>query len=239
MRAATAVIDIPENVVVAAMADTESAAVAAPDGPVPEALSVHDVFVRVGILTRNLHDTLRQLGYDKDVEAAVGSLPDARARLDYIANLTGKAAERVLDAAERAKSVQNATRTEALMLEKQWAELLNGSPDPSALWELGHATRLHCSRTQARLVEVDDELTEIMLAQDFHDLTGQVIQRITRLAQSLEEQLIKLLLDASPPEQRKEVLETALAGPVIDGQGRSDVVTSQGQVDDLLESLGF
>ena len=224
----------------AAMVAPESAAAAAvPDAQGQEALSVHDVFVRVGMLTRNLHDTLRQLGYDKDVEAAVGSLPDARARLDYIATLTGKAAERVLDATERARSVQNTTRTEALVLEGKWAALLGGCPDPGALWELGHETRGHFSRTQARLVEVDGELTEIMLAQDFHDLTGQVIQRVTRLAQSLEEQLVKLLLDASPPAQRKEVLETALAGPVINGQGRDDVVTSQGQVDDLLESLGF
>ncbi len=224
---------------IADMGASGSAAVVAIDLRGREALSVHDVFVRIGMLTRNLHDTLRQLGYDKGVEAAVGSLPDARARLDYIANLTGKAAERVLDAAERAKSVQNATRTESLALEERWAALLGGSRDPHAVWELGRETQCHFARTQARLAQVDDELTEIMLAQDFHDLTGQVIQRVTRLAQSLEEQLVKLLLDASPPAQRKEVLETTLAGPVINGQGRNDVVTDQGQVDDLLESLGF
>lgn len=204
-----------------------------------DALSVHDVYVRVGMLTRNLHNTLRELGYDKGVEAAVGALPDARARLDYIANLTGKAAERVLDASERAKSIQGATQKESLAMEKKWAALLGGYPDPRAMWELGRETQSHFIQTQTRLAQVDDELTEIMLAQDFHDLTGQVIQRVTRLAQSMEEQLVKLLLDASPPAQRKEMLETALAGPVINGQGRDDVVTDQGQVDDLLESLGF
>ncbi len=202
-------------------------------------LSVHDVFVRVGMLTRNLHDTLRQLGYDKGVEEAVGSLPDARARLDYIATLTGKAAERVLGAAERAKSVQNTNRAESRALEEKWAALLSESPNPRAVWDLGRETQSHFSRAQAQFAQVDEELTEIMLAQDFHDLTGQVIQRVTRLAQSLEEQLVKLLLDASPPAQRKEVLETTLAGPVIDGRGRDDVVTDQSQVDDLLESLGF
>lgn len=202
-------------------------------------LSVHDVFVRIGTLTRNLHNTLRELGYDKDVEAAIGSLPDARARLDYIANLTGKAAERVLGAAERAKSVQDSTRTESRLLEAKWAALLSESVNPGAVWELGRETQDYFARMQPRVVAVDDELTEIMLAQDFHDLTGQVIQRITRLAQSLEEQLVKLLLDASPPAQRKEVLETTLDGPVVNAQGRDDVVTNQGQVDDLLESLGF
>ncbi len=82
-------------------------------------------------------------------------------------------------------------------------------------------------------------MTHISLNEQYCDLTGQVIQRVTRLAQSLEEQLVKLLLDASPPVLRREVLETTLAGPVINGAGRDDVVTDQGQVDDLLESLGF
>lgn len=204
-----------------------------------EGLSLHDVFVRVGVLTRNLHDTLRQLGYDKDVEQAVGALPDARARLDYIANLTGKAAERVLNAAERARAVQEQTKSASLALNQKWSTLLAQSPAPQALWDLGRETEECFAANHARLSQVDEELTEIMLAQDFHDLTGQVIQRITKLAQSLEEQLVKLLLDASPPEHRKEMLENGLAGPVINGAERDDVVTSQGQVDDLLESLGF
>lgn len=92
---------------------------------------------------------------------------------------------------------------------------------------------------QVRSVQIDGELGEIMLAKYFHDLTGLVIQRITQLAQSLEEQLVKLLLDASPPVRRKEIVESMLAEPDISGQGRDDVVTSQSQVDDLLESRGF
>lgn len=202
-------------------------------------LSPHDVFVRIGNLTRNLHDTLRQLGYDKSVEEAVGALPDARARLDYVATLTGKAAERVLDAAERAKSLQDTNRAHAQALKDDWTAVLNGKPDLERLRELGRKTHSHLADANERHEQVDNQLTEIMLAQDFHDLTGQVIQRVTRLAQSLEEQLVKLLLDATPPQQRKEVLETTLAGPVINGAGRDDVVTNQGQVDDLLESLGF
>jgi chemotaxis protein CheZ len=202
-------------------------------------LSPHDVFVRIGVLTRNLHDTLRQLGYDKDVEEAVGALPDARERLDYIAKLTGKAAERVLDAAERAQSVQDTARAESLALQGQWAAALGNRADVQTLHELGRKTQEYFAAMQLRHEQVDSELSEIVLAQDFHDLTGQVIQRVTHLARSLEAQLVKLLLDASPPTQRKELLENALAGPVISGEGRDDVVANQGQVDDLLESLGF
>ena len=202
-------------------------------------LTKHDVFVRVGVLTRNLHDTLRQLGYDKAVEDAVGALPDARARLDYIAKLTGKAAERVLDAAERARSAQDAVRAEAQTLKDEWTVALNGTPELTRLRELGRKTHVHLANAHECGEQIANELSEIMLAQDFHDLTGQVIQRVTRLAQLLEEQLVKLLLDVSPPVQRKELLENGLAGPVLDAEGRDDVVANQGQVDDLLESLGF
>ena len=97
--------------------------------PAGEALSMQDVYVRVGMLTRNLHDTLHELGYDKGVEAAVGALPDARERLTYIAKLTGKAADRVLDAAERAKAVQTKATANALALEEKWAALLCGKPE--------------------------------------------------------------------------------------------------------------
>lgn len=203
------------------------------------ALSRHDVFVRVGLLTRNLHDALRELGYDHGIEHAVGALPDARARLDYVATLTGRAAERVLAATERAKSSQVASRAELQELLECWTGALDADCDSGKLKELGRLTRSRLQSLEQRATAVNAELTEIILAQDFHDLTGQVIQRITGIAQSLEEQLVKLLLDASPPQQRRVVADQALAGPVINAAGRNDVMTSQEQVDDLLESLGF
>lgn len=202
-------------------------------------LSPTDVFQRLGSLTRSLHDALRQLGYDRAVENAVGALPDARDRLQYIASLTGRAAERVLGAAERAKATQERVREHTRALQARWDGVLAGDASAQALAAAGGETRAFLQALPALSDAVDQELTDIMLAQDFHDLTGQVIQRVTRLAQTLEEQLVKLLLDATPPEQRREVLENGLAGPVIHAQGRDDVVTNQSQVDDLLESLGF
>jgi chemotaxis protein CheZ len=202
-------------------------------------LSPHDVFQRLGALTRSLHDALRQLGYDKCVEDAVGMLPDARERLDYIANLTGKAAERVLGAAERAKAAQASVLAGSRGLGQSWDRLLAEDASPAALKALGGETRAYLSAASATAGEVDRELTEIMLAQDFHDLTGQVIQRITKLAQVLEDQLVKLLLDATPPGRRRDVPEGPLAGPVISAAGRDDVVTSQTEVDEMLASLGF
>jgi len=95
---------------------------------------------------------------------------------------------------------------------------------------------------------VDGHLTDIMMAQDFHDLTGQVVAKVVRLANDLESQLLTLLMQAAPPEQAHKVeaaltahqhIEPRLDGPVVDAEGRTDVVANQGEVDDLLASLGF
>ncbi len=78
-----------------------------------------------------------------------------------------------------------------------------------------------------------------MLAQDFHDLTGQVVAKVVKLAGDLEDSLVKLLVEVAPPEQANKVEQLVLNGPVVNPEGRTDVVATQGEVDDLLASLGF
>ena len=90
-----------------------------------------------------------------------------------------------------------------------------------------------------RTAATKDQLMEIMMAQDFQDLTGQVIKKVIALAQDLESQLMAVLIETMPGEKRTESVESLLNGPVINAEGRTDVVASQQQVDDLLESLGF
>jgi len=211
----------------------------APLATADSGMSSHDVFVRIGLLTRNLHDALRELGYDRAVGEAVSTLPDARARLTYIADLTGRAAERVLTAAETGRDIQNDLENAARALGERWGALDAEALPPAQRAAIG-GTREFLVRVADDAQRTNSQLTEIMLAQDFHDLTGQVIQRVANLAQTLEEQLVKLLLDASPPEQRAKASDTSvLAGPVIDAQAAGDSVTNQSQVDDLLASLGF
>jgi chemotaxis protein CheZ len=91
---------------------------------------------------------------------------------------------------------------------------------------------------------IDSHLTDIMMAQDFHDLTGQVVAKVVSLAADLEDSLVKLLVQAAPVDQASKLMahiESApeLNGPVVDPEGRTDVVANQGEVDDLLASLGF
>ncbi|MCR2746421.1 protein phosphatase CheZ [Limnobacter parvus] len=199
----------------------------------------HDVFRRVGSLTRKLHDALRELGYDKSVEQAVNALPDARARLNYIADLTGKAAEKVLSAVEESQKLNDRMAERAAHLDAQWDRLYNNEMSLEEFKVHAQDSRAFAKEINQNSSKMGGHLTDIMMAQDFHDLTGQVVNRIGNMAQGLEEQLVQLLLDTTPPDQRKQVEETFLNGPTINAQGRTDVCNNQSQVDDLLESLGF
>lgn len=179
-------------------------------------ISPHEMFLRVGALTRQLHDALAEMG--GTVESAVAALPDARARLCYIERLTGQAAEKVLNAAESGKEAQ--ARLEAAAQAAPPGELRDAA--------------------LAAAAATNERFTEIILAQDFHDLTGQVLKRVVTVAQDLEQQLLKLLLDSKPDRARAAAPEEAgLQGPAINAEGNANVATNQAQVDDLLESLGF
>ena len=199
----------------------------------------YSIFERIGSLTRNLHDALRELGYDKEVEQAVGVLPDARARLDYIAKLTGQAADTALNKSEEGVAIGQGILKSASELGGQWDAVFAG--------KLGVAEfRVHAEKTQQFLKNLPSQVSatnalfsDIILAQDFHDLTGQVVNRIVAVAENLEAQLVKLLLDSTPPEKRVDQESAWMNGPVIDAKGRDDVVNNQAQVDDLLASLGF
>jgi len=202
----------------------------------------YDVFQRIGLITRRLHDALHELGYDKKLENAVDSLPDARARLSYIAKLTGESAEKVLNTVELARATQDETHQAARELLARWqasgAPARNGAEDDGLI----AATRAFLEQSLASATSTNEHLSNIMLAQDFHDLTGQVIRKVVDLAQTLEEQLLALLLETTPPDRRAKILNQEsefLSGPAVQTEGRTDIVTSQSQVDDMLESLGF
>ncbi|MES2352875.1 MAG: protein phosphatase CheZ [Pseudomonadota bacterium] len=215
--------------------DTNAVVAQTGDGSPP------DIFDRIGKLTRNLHDALIELGYDKAVQSAVSTLPDTRDRLAYIANLTGQAAERTLGAIETAKPVQEQMQKQATELSAKWDRLLAGNMSLDEFKSLALHTNRFLHAIPGHTEHTNNQLLEIMMAQDFHDLTGQVIKKIVDLAQRLEGQLLQLLLETSATQQGGQPVDVNmnLNGPVISADGRTDVVTSQEQVDDLLGSLGF
>lgn len=193
------------------------------------------VYHRLGQLTRTLHDALRELGYDRKLAAAVESLPDARDRLGYIAKLSGNAAEKVLSAVERGQSIQQAVAADAAQLSGRWDRLYSGALSVDEFKTLAGDTRAMLSALSQRANDLSGELHAIMMAQDFHDLTGQVIKRVAEVAHTLEANLLQLLVEASPTAQKPP--EHFLTGPAV--REGEDVVADQAQVDELLESLGF
>ena len=191
-----------------------------------------EVFHQLGLITRQLHDTLTQLGVMPRLQQAADSLPDARSRLSYIARKTGEAADKVLNSVDQAKmehtNIASATR--------QMAQAIVADPVKAVA---SGAVMNFVGDVEAATERIDRHLTDIMMAQDFHDLTGQVVAKVVSLASELEDSLVKLLVQAAPPEQAQTVASSVLNGPVVNAEGRTDIVTNQGEVDDLLASLGF
>lgn len=196
-------------------------------------------FLQIGQLTRLLHDTIRQLGYDKMLEETAEKLPDARQRLTYISQMTEQAASRVLNATDIAKPIQDRIEDRAASLGARWSQLYDKKLSVEEFKALAGETRAFLDQTQQDSKVVNEQLMEIMMAQDFQDLTGQVIKKIVEMASKLEDGLLKVLIDIMPENKRSQAQDGLLNGPVVDSKGREDVVTSQEQVDDLLESLGF
>lgn len=197
-----------------------------------------DMFQQVGQMTRRLHQMLHELGYDDVLhKAAATTIPNTKARLQYITDMTEQAAEKVLAATEVASPLVETIATESKQLHERWSSVFQSQVSADVFRQLALDTKEYLEKTQERSDIARAQLLDIMMAQDFQDLTGQVIKKVIDLAQELESHLLLFLIDNIPTEKRGEA-EGLINGPVIDSS-RDDIVTNQIQVDDLLESLGF
>lgn len=203
------------------------------DLPIP-----NEVFNRVGHMARKLHDMLHELGYEELRRDTARAIPDARQRLAYMAQMMEQAASRVLNATDIANPIQERIQREGEGLSERWEKLFVGHLSIEEFKELAMDTRAFLKRLPEATRATNAQLTEIMMAQDFQDLTGQVIKKVVEMSQRLEDQLVHLLVEVVPADKR-EVVESLLNGPVISAAGRGDVVVGETQVDELLDSLGF
>lgn len=201
--------------------------------------STEKVLTQVGNLTRTLHESLCALGYDKIIEKTASEIPDARDRLAYVVTMTEQAAQRALNATDIAKPIQDQLAVSSTDLSAEWNRLFARQMDIAGFKELVTKTRDFLGEVPKQTAITNAQLMEIMMAQDFQDLTGQVIKKATEIIQMVEHELLRLLVENVPQGKRTEAADGLLNGPVINADGRNDVVTSQVQVDDLLESLGF
>ncbi|WER49774.1 protein phosphatase CheZ [Cupriavidus sp. WKF15] len=202
--------------------------------------SAEQLIHRIGNLTRMLRDNMRELGLDKEIERAAQAIPDARDRLNYIAAMTEQAAERTLNAVELAQPIQSGLEQQAEALDKRWDAWFETPVELADARTLVLDTRAFLTEVPKQARATGTHLLDIMMAQDFQDLTGQVIKKMMDMIRTLEHELLQVLIENVPSERRTEVqTATLLNGPQINPEGKADVVSDQSQVDDLLASLGF
>ncbi len=218
------------------------------DGTIPPVQNEHgteEVIQRIGQLTRTLRDSMKELGLDQHIEQAAQAIPDASERLRYVATMTEQAAERSLNAVERAQPAQNIMDRESQTLLARW-ETLAPDSTPAANSELMADTRWFLSeQVPAHTGTTQKELLEVMMAQDFQDLTGQVIKKMMDVIRQIEQDLVQVLInnvphttDGASREDPRDEHARLRNGPQMD-TSKADVVSDQDQVDDLLDELGF
>jgi chemotaxis protein CheZ len=204
--------------------------------------SAEQLVARIGHLTRLLRESMRELGLDQEIARAAEAIPDARDRLNYVAAMTERAAERALNAIDAAQPIQENLAKEAKALGKRWDEWFADPVELDHARLLVHDTRAYLGGVPKQTSATNAQLMEIMMAQDFQDLTGQVIKKMMDVIQSIETQLLQMLIDNAPAEKRADIRhggeDGLLNGPQVKA-GNADAVSDQGQVDDLLSSLGF
>ena len=149
------------------------------DFPKPtEDAAAHDIISRIGSLTRMLRDSLRELGLDKAIADAAEAIPDARDRLDYVVQMTAQAADRALNCVEAAQPHQDKMEAGATQLKGRWDEWFENPIELGDARELVTDTRAFLTAVPEHTAFTNKQLLEIMMAQDFQDLTGQVIKRM-------------------------------------------------------------
>lgn len=193
------------------------------------------MFDRLGHIVRQLHDSLRELGYDRSLSDIATEVTDAAGRLEYIATLTEQAANKVLNSIDEAMPVQDEIIRMARDVDGRWTQLFDGKLSVDDFKLLAQDSRQFAA-TVANASEAEKaRLMQIMMAQDFQDITGQIIKKVVAITQKLERELAQLLIDNAPQATReKEKVVDLLAGPDVPSSA-----LAQTDVDDLLADLGF
>jgi chemotaxis protein CheZ len=208
---------------------------------------------RIGHLTRMVRVSMQELGLNREIEKAAQAIPDTRDRLAYIATMTEQAANRVLNSIERISPLQKEIKTSGQVLAERIAALLQekatqGTEEALLLGDVQD----YLSMVNSAVTTTQAELQEITMAQDFQDLTGQVVKKMIEVIKEIEHQLVQVLLESSAEATTSEgVLQRLAESEWDDGKKDSllngpqikptegDAVTNQDQVDDLLSSMGF
>ena len=206
------------------------------------------VFDKVGELTRELHDALMSFQNDtRLIDMAGQDIPDAKERLNYVIEMTDKAANKTMDAVDNCLPIADKLITDLDAVKPNWSNLMTRDLALGDFEKLCHQIDGLIEDPSSSALTLRSSLTDILMAQDFQDLTGQMIRRVIELVHEIESKLVDILTvcrsdeEKSVSEQTPDAVQKDIKaeGPIMDAEARDDVVNGQDDVDDLLSSLGF
>jgi chemotaxis protein CheZ len=202
-----------------------------------------DMFAEIGKMTRQLHDSLNNFQLDARIaNLANEEIPNAQERLNYVINLTEQAANTTMDAIEAGMPLADKLCHEVSSIKPTWDKLMTRKLKVGEFKVLCHKVNNFIADAEQDTAQMHILLNEVLMAQGFQDLTGQVIRRVIDLVREVEDSLIHLLTvfgTSEPDEMAAEEQKDQAEGPIINADEREDVVSDQDDVDDLLSSLGF
>lgn len=212
-----------------------------------------ELFDELGKLTRDLHEALNSFrGDSRLVELTRDEIPDAKERLNYVVSMTEQATHRTLNALDESMPIAESLHSRSLQLAEQWGRFRSRELSVDEFRELAREMDDFLAVSAQETEHLRSTMSEILMAQDYQDLTGQIIRRVIRLVQEVEENLVGLIrLSSARMEPAKagksaaaEELDAADAkghGPIVPNTQDvvADVVSGQDDVDALLSSLGF
>jgi chemotaxis protein CheZ len=195
------------------------------------------MFERLGGIVRLLHDSLRELGYDKALTEASSQIVDAQDRLEYVASLTEQAANKVLNTLDDGMPAQDVLSKKSKDMETRWNDLFAGKLSLDQFKQLAGDSRTFAQAVSEATEAEKARLLEIMMAQDFQDITGQLIKKVVTITKTVEHELAELLRDNAPPAVREKLAQKEVS--LMQGPSAPAVALNQDNVDDLLADLGF
>ncbi len=203
------------------------------------------LFHELGKMTRDIHDSIMNFRMDSRIaDLASTDIPDAKDRLEYVIEMTEKSANTVLSVVEKGSPVAEKLIDQSKYLTEQWGKFRRREMGGDELRSMGQDVEVFFSETESMMTELLSGFTEVMMAQGFQDLTGQIIRKVITLVDEIEGNLVELIrIQGESIEQDKSATKDKekdeLAGPQIPGKEADDVMQGQDDVDDLLASLGF
>jgi len=201
------------------------------------------LFQEVGRLTRQLHDTMAGFTLDSKIAAMTeNDIPDAKERLQYVITMTEQSANQTLSVVEALLPVSKGLNEQAGQLSEKWERFLDKEMPFAEFKSMASEITSHFKTSKGSLKQVEEGLNEILMAQGFQDITGQIIKRVINLVQDLEISMVELIrFSGGRGTEPMTISEPELPGPAVPGvdDKAGDVASSQDDVDDLLSNLGF